>query len=148
MIHCGLKFRPAIALPKDTYRMPPGKIKMPSLHIGTRTGINLRYHLDCQLLDRLTTVPTHRLPVNAGLRQKILRYHLFPLPSAVHLLLRFSPHSQHRGLSVDAPAVLSPLLRFACIEFSILNTLRGNLSRGLEKIFFGGGRMSTSENRT
>lgn len=37
----------------------------------------------------------------------------FPMPSAVHLLLRFLPGSHLPGLSVSAPATLSPLQRFA-----------------------------------
>ena len=60
----------------------------------------------------LFPMPTHRLPHNAGNASADTQVSPFALPSAAHLLLRFSPHSQHRGLSVDAQATLSPLQRF------------------------------------
>ena len=42
----------------------------------------------------LCTVPSHRLPVNAGNASEDTEANLFPLPSAAHLLLRFSRRSQ------------------------------------------------------
>lgn len=40
----------------------------------------------------------------------------FGAPSAAHLLIRFSPHSHQRGLSVDALSALSPRQRFDAIK--------------------------------
>ena len=62
--------------------------------------------------DRSTEVPTHFLPDNAGIASEDTKDAPFSLPSAAHLLLRFSPRSQPPGLSVDALAALLPLLRF------------------------------------
>ena len=44
-------------------------------------------------------------------------YSPFPLPSAAHLLLRFSLRSQPPELSVDALAALLPRRRFVAIDF-------------------------------
>ena len=62
---------------------------------------------------RANTLPA----INAGMRQNILGTRilrmLFLLPSAAHFLPRSSFHFQPWvELSVDAPAVLSPLHRF------------------------------------
>ena len=65
------------------------------------------------------TVQTHPLPHNAGNASADTQVFPFPLPSAAHLLLRFSPHFHQRGLSVDAPATLLPPQRFSydrCIK--------------------------------
>ena len=42
----------------------------------------------------LSPVPTHRLPVNAGKASEDTKVAPFPLPSAAHLLPRFSLRSQ------------------------------------------------------
>ena len=56
----------------------------------------------------LCPVPTHRLPVNAGNASEDTKVALFPLPSAAHLLLRFSLRSQLPELSVDAHCSFTP----------------------------------------
>ena len=61
-----------------------------------------RYHLACLFPDRLITVLSHRMPHNAGNASADTQVSPFPLPSAVHLLPRFSPRFHHRGLSADA----------------------------------------------
>ena len=63
----------------------------------------------------LTTVQTHPLPHNAGNASADTRVSPFPLPSAAHLLLRFSLRSQPPELSVDALTALLPRLWFAAI---------------------------------
>ena len=75
----------------------------------------------------LMPMPTHQLPDNGGKSSEDTKLTLFPPPSAVHLLLRFSPHFHQRGLSVDAPAALSPRLRFA-YPMELLNTINVLLS--------------------
>ena len=67
----------------------------------------------------LCPVQTHRLPVNAGNASEDTEgTSSFSLPSAAHLLSRFSPRSQPPGLSVDALKALLPLLRFGSNELN------------------------------
>ena len=67
----------------------------PAPTIGTRTERTfLRYHLACRKIRPLIPVPTHRLPHNAGNASKDTQVSPFPLPSAAHLLPRFSLRSQ------------------------------------------------------
>ena len=64
-------------------------------------------------------VPTHSLPSNAGTASEDTEGRTpFSLPSAAHLLSRFSPRSQPPGLSVDALKALLPLLRFGSNELN------------------------------
>ena len=63
------------------------------------------------------TVPTHRLPLTQAIRHRILGdFTPFPLPSAAHLLPRFSLRSQLPELSVDALTVLLPRLWFVAVS--------------------------------
>ena len=77
--------------------------------------------------------------LNAGNTSSDTWVSLFPVPSAAHLLLRFSPHSQHRGLSVDAPAALLPPQRFSMIEVLKHKAVR------LSRTFFRTLRTSTAQ---
>ena len=55
------------------------QIKKPSFPMGTRTEKTfLRYHLVCRKNRPLCTVPTHRLPVNAGIASEDTLENPFP----------------------------------------------------------------------
>ena len=68
----------------------------------------------------LCTVPTHRLPVNAGNASEDTEANLFPLPSAAHLLLRFSRRSQPEETLNKSSAVddrsFDPTMQFEKLE--------------------------------
>ena len=85
---------------------------------GARTGKTniLRYHLACRFRGHLCRCKHTAGPVTLAMRQKILGKKPFPLPSAVHLPRRSSPHFQQQGLSVDALTTLSPLQRFTMVS--------------------------------
>ena len=90
---------------------------MPSTEKFCQGRINTypRYHLVCRkpaAHHGANTPSAH----NAGNASADTRDSPFPLPSAAHLLLRFSPHFHQRGLSVDAPATLLPPQRFSYIK--------------------------------
>ena len=72
-----------------------------------RTGTEKTFFCGTTLIavqnGHLCPVPTHRLPVNAGNASEDTQGKApFPLPSAAHLLPRFSLRSQPPELSVDA----------------------------------------------
>ena len=96
---------------------PPNKKALaPRMGNKDRRSI-LRYHLACRKSATSVTVPTHRLPLTQALRHRILGdFTPFPLPSAAHLLPRFSLRSQLPELSVDALTVLLPRLWFGAIS--------------------------------
>ena len=74
----------------------PKVIKKPLFPLGgTRTEKQfLRYHLVCRKSDRSARRQHAVCPLTLAMRQKILRSTHFPLPSAAHLLPRFSLCSQ------------------------------------------------------
>ena len=79
------------------------QIKKPSFPMGTRTEKTfLRYHLVCRKSGHSARCQHTVCPLTLALRQKILWKIHFPLPSAAHLLPRFSLRSQLPELSVDA----------------------------------------------
>ena len=70
---------------------------------GTRTeNTFLRYHLVCRKIRPLCNGANTPSALNAGNTSADTRVSPFPLPSAAHLLLRFSLRSQLPELSVDA----------------------------------------------
>ena len=73
----------------------PCKIKNPCSPKGTRTEKTISAVPPCLPEIRpLCTAPTRRLPVNAGNASEDTLVTHFPLPSAAHLLPRFSLRSQ------------------------------------------------------
>ena len=90
--------------------------KVPAPHRGARTELHiLRYHLACCKIQPLITVPTHRLPVNAGnASEDTEKEILFVLPALGGPFTDplFIPLPASEGLSVDALTVLLPLHRF------------------------------------
>ena len=70
--------------------------------------IFLRYHLVCRKIRPPQSGANTPAALNAGITSAdTLEFH-FPVPSAAHLLLRFSLRSQPPELSVDALAALLP----------------------------------------
>ena len=102
-----------------------GNKKAPASPTGNKDRISCLCHLAaCSCFCRCQHI---RCPITGANRQKILGILPFPLPSAVHLLLRFSPHFHQRGLSADALSALSPRHRFAYL-MKLLNTISYGLS--------------------
>ena len=100
----------------------------------TRTGIPAYATLLAAFVAIICRCRHISCPYNGGKSSEDTKPLPFPLPSAVHLLLRFSPHFHQRGLSVDAPAALSPRLRFA-YWLGLLNTINVFLSRTILHIW-------------
>ena len=98
--------------------------KSPCSPEGTRTeNTFLRYHLVCRIIRPLCPVPTHRLPVNAGNASEDTKGStLFPLPSAAHLLPRFSLRSQLPELSVDALNSFTPASMVSISGYALYTT--------------------------
>ena len=72
----------------------------------------LRYHLACRNSGHLDHGANTPSAFNAGNTSADTPVTRFPVPSAAHLLPRFSLRFQHPELSVDALAVLLPRLWF------------------------------------
>lgn len=90
----------------------------------------LRYHLVCRLQKRpLCTVPTHRLPHNAGIASEDTWEHPFSLPSAAHLLLRFSPRSQLCGTLCGCAGSFTSASSVCLLNLEPLYTRKVRLSR-------------------
>lgn len=109
------------------------KTKKPLLPRLGEQGQNLqilRYHLVCRLQKRpLCTVPTHRLPHNAGIASEDTWEHPFSLPSAAHLLLRFSPRSQLCGTLCGCAGSFTSASSVCLLNLESLYTRKVRLSR-------------------
>ena len=98
--------------------------------------IFLRYHLVCREIRPPHDSANTPSALNAGNTSADTQVFLFPVPSAAHLLLRFSLRSQPPELSVDALAVLLPLRWFP------MNLLHLTIYLSVcQELFFAGGGM-------
>ena len=77
----------------------------------------------------LCPVPTHRLPCNAGNASKDTWVSLFPLPSAAHLLPRFSLRSQLCETLCGCACSFTSASKVCCYWFVLLNYTFVRLSR-------------------
>ena len=104
----------------------------------------LRYHLVCRgIHDRLSTVPTHRLPVNAGNASEDTLEPHFPLPSAAHLLPRFSLRSQLCETLCGCACSFTSASMVSVIKLCLLYIICAGLS---STIFSTGGQMCAIQN--
>ena len=106
------------------------QIKKPSFPMGTRTEKTfLRYHLVCRKIRPLCTVPTHRLPVNAGIASEdTLEKSISPCPQRPICCPAFRSALSPRNSLWMRIAVLLPLQWF-CIRLCFLYYSCVRLSR-------------------
>ena len=98
---------------------------------GTRTELTNSAVPPCLPFAKrpLCTVPTHRLPHNAGIASEDTWEHPFSLPSAAHLLLRFSPRSQLCGTLCGCAGSFTSASSVCLLNLESLYTRKVRLSR-------------------
>lgn len=110
----------------------PGKTKKSLLPLPGEQGQNLqilRYHLVCRLqIDRSARCQHTVCPITQALRQRILG-NPFSLPSAAHLLLRFSPRSQLCGTLCGCAGSFTSASSVCLLNLESLYTRKVRLSR-------------------
>ena len=103
------------------------KVLVPQREQGQKIQF-LRYHLVCRQNRPLIRRRHAVCPVTLAMRQKILRTLLFPLPSAAHLLLRFSLPSQLWGTLCGCACSFTSASVVCFICLKSLYTMQSRLS--------------------
>ena len=141
-------------------RFPPNK-KCPCSPKGNKDRKNISAVPPCLPVFRpLCPVPTHRLPRNAGNASKDTRgASPFPLPSAAHLLLRFSLRSQLCETLCGCACSFTSASKVCCYWFVLLNYIFVRLSSTIFHIpwkmvakkwflWYDGGKIKVRKGRT